>query len=67
MFGWLRSDLPYELSTLDLRTQVHTRAPGLVPLVEVEPTGHPLAQEQAAGISVHRVAELNRALLGELH
>lgn len=67
MFGWLRSDLPYEPSTLDLRTQVHTRAPGLVPQVEVEPTEHPLAQEQTAGISVHRVAELNRALLGELH
>jgi hypothetical protein len=67
MFGWLCSDLPYEPSTLGLRTQVHTRAPGRVPLVEVEPSGHPLAIEQAEGVSVHRVAELNAAILGELH
>jgi hypothetical protein len=67
MFGYLCSDLPYEPATLGLRTQVHTRAPGLVPLVEVEPTGHPLAVEQAEGITAHRVAELNAEILGELH
>lgn len=66
LFGWLCSALPYEPTTLGLRTQVHSRAPGLVPLVEVEPTVHPLAQEQARGIPVHRVAELNAAVLREL-
>jgi hypothetical protein len=65
LFGWLASELPYEPSTLGLRTQVHTRPPGLVPLVEVDPSGgHPLAREQAEGISRHRVAELNAVILG---
>jgi hypothetical protein len=67
MFGYLCSDLPYEPATLGLRTQVHTRDPGMVPLVELEPSSHPLAQEQSAGITAHRVAEFNAAVLGELH
>lgn len=67
LFGWLRSDLPYTPTTLGLRTQVHTREPGMVPRIELEPTAHPLAREQAEGITVHRVAELNAAFLGELH
>ena len=64
LFGWLCTALPYEPTTLGLRTQLHTREPGLVPLVELEPTGHPLSREQARGISVHRVAELNAAVRG---
>jgi hypothetical protein len=52
---------------------MHTRAPGLVPRVEVEQatvpplSSHPLAREQAEGITWHRVAELNAAVYGELH
>jgi hypothetical protein len=70
VYGLLASALPYEPSTLDLRAVVRTRAPGLVPRVEVErggPSPHPLAREQAEGISWHRVAELNAAVYGELH
>lgn len=67
MFGYLCSDLPYEPATLGLRTQVHTRDPGMVPLVELEPSGHLLSQEQSEGITAHRVAEFNAAILGELH
>jgi len=70
VFGLLASELPYEPSTLDLRAVVHTREPGLVPRIEVERAGgepHPLAREQAEGITWHRVAELNAAVYGELH
>lgn len=55
-FGWLSSDLPaYEEPTLSLGTEVHTRPVGLRPLVELEPTDHPLAVEQRDGITVARV------------
>lgn len=72
VYGLLASELPYEPSTLDLRAVMHTRPPGLVPRVEVEQSApplswHPLAREQAEGITWHRVAELNAAVYGELH
>ncbi|HYZ30313.1 MAG TPA: DUF2199 domain-containing protein [Thermoleophilaceae bacterium] len=63
-FGWLTTDLPlYQPSTLSLKTQVHTRLVGLRPLVELEPTGHPLAVEQRDGITRQRVEAIAAALL----
>ncbi|RSD13870.1 DUF2199 domain-containing protein [Amycolatopsis eburnea] len=63
-FGWLATELPgYEPGTLNLKTNLHTRPPGERPLIEVEPTGHPLAVEQRDGITLIRVqavAELLR-------
>jgi hypothetical protein len=61
MFGWLSVELPgYAESTVNLKTMVHTRAVGVRPWLELEPTDHPLAVEQRAGISwetyVERVA-----------
>lgn len=65
MFGWLASDLPYDVPPSPVPTMVHHRAPGLVPLIHVDPTlDHPLAREHVQGITMHRVAELNRLLLG---
>ncbi|MFB9549108.1 DUF2199 domain-containing protein [Nocardioides luteus] len=66
MFAWLCTDLPcYEETTLSLPTTLHTRGPGITPLIRLEPSGrHRLALEQAQGISLHRVAEINAALLG---
>ena len=64
MFGWLCTALPtYEPSTLDLKTMVHTQPVGLRPLVELEPTDHPLAVEQRNGITVARVQEIAELLL----
>jgi hypothetical protein len=58
-FGWLSSDLPgYEPSTLELKTMVVPQGPELRPLVDVEPTDHPLAVEQHRGITVARVQEI---------
>lgn len=67
-FGWLSSDLPtYEPTTLNLKTNLHTRPVGLRPAVELEPTGHPLAVEQRTGITRARVQELAELLLHPGH
>ena len=48
---------------LRLKTKVHTQAGNLRPLVELEPTDHPLAVEQRNGITMDRVREIAEALL----
>jgi hypothetical protein len=56
-FGYVSSALPtYEPSTVALKSRVHTRAVGLRPSVELEPTEHPLALEQRDGIGQDRIA-----------
>ncbi|WSL64188.1 DUF2199 domain-containing protein [Kitasatospora herbaricolor] len=63
-FGWLSTELPvYAESTLNLKTHVRTRAVGRRPLIELEPTDHPLAVEQREGITMARVQELAYQLL----
>lgn len=64
-FGWLSTSLPmYDPGTLNLKTKLHEREPGTIPLVELEPTDHPLAVEQREGISMERVEYFAHALLG---
>ena len=63
-FGWLSTELTaYQPSTLNLKTRVHTRAIGVRPFIELEPTGHPLALEQGAGITRARAEELAARML----
>jgi hypothetical protein len=63
-FGWLSSDLPlYQPSTLNLKTHVLTQPVGQRPLIELEPTNHPLAVEQRGGIHLARVQEIAEAVL----
>lgn len=57
-FGWLSTSLPGYPETLNLKTNVHTRAVGRRPFVELEPTDHPLAIEQRTGITWDRVREI---------
>ncbi|MEK3983552.1 DUF2199 domain-containing protein [Paenibacillus sp. FSL K6-3166] len=58
-FGWLSTELSiYPLTTLSLKTRVHTQEVGAVPLMELEQTDHPLAIEQREGISIERVKEI---------
>lgn len=64
-FGWLCSNLPYEPTTVGLKTMVHLRAPGTTPFIEVEPTDHTLAVEQRSGVTLSRVAEF--AGMFEMH
>jgi hypothetical protein len=44
--------------TMNLKTRAHLRDHGLRPLIELEPTDHPLALEQRNRISLDRVAEI---------
>lgn len=64
-FGWLSTELKtvYGVSTINLKTHVHTRPIGRRPCVEVEPTDHPLAIEQQKGISWDRVQAFAEHLL----
>ncbi len=62
-FGWLQSSLPYQPSTLNLKTRVHTMPVGQRPEIELEPTDHPLALEQRNGITMARVQQIVEAAL----
>ncbi len=63
-FGWLTTELPvYAPSTINLKTHLHTRPVGQRPLIELEPTDHPLAVEQGTGITRDRVREIAEAVL----
>ncbi len=62
-FGWLQTQLPLYPPTLNLKAMVHTRPVGMRPLVELEPTDHPLAVEQRQGITMKRVQEIAEQLL----
>ena len=64
-FGWLSSALPYEPSTLNLKVNLHTRPVGERPLIELEPTEHPLAVEQREGISIAKVRQIAERLIHE--
>lgn len=66
VFGWLCNELPYENPTTSIPTHVHSREPGVVPYIQLDPSvDHPLVREQGNGISLHRLAEINESALGE--
>jgi hypothetical protein len=63
-FGWLSTELAlYSEGTTNLKTNAHTRPVGKRPLIELEPTDHPLAVEQRTGITQDRVREIAMAVL----
>lgn len=62
MFGWLSTELPIYPDTINLKTNVHMRAVGIRPLIELEPTNHPLAMEQRNGITRLRVDDIFRLI-----
>jgi len=62
-FGWLATELPLYPTTLNLKTHVHQQPVEQRPLVELEPTDHPLAIEQREGITLARVHEIAEELL----
>ena len=61
-FGWLCSQVPGYESTLSLKTQVHTQAVGVRPLIEVEPI-HQLGLDQVNGITRQRCDALIHAAM----
>jgi hypothetical protein len=62
-FGWLQSALPYEPTTLSLKTSVQTSPIGERPIVTLEASDHPLFVEQRDGITMARVREIVAAAL----
>lgn len=64
-FGWLVTLLPKSIypDTQMLKTHVHQREPKRRPLVELEPTDHPLAVEQREGINWKRVRFIAEIML----
>ena len=62
-FGWLSPGLKVYPDIENLKTYVHPQTPGTRPLIELEPTDHPLAVEQREGISIERVSEIYAAYM----
>jgi len=61
-FGWFSVSIPSYPETLNLKTNVHTRSVGTRPLIELEPTDHPLAVEQREGITLERIKDIQKQL-----
>src|SRR5262249_2624466 len=58
-FGWLCTRIAYyAVSTYGLKTRAHFRGEGLRPLIELEPTDHPLAVDQREGITLAKAWEI---------
>ncbi|MEX2151544.1 MAG: DUF2199 domain-containing protein [Steroidobacteraceae bacterium] len=64
-FGWLDAWLKPYPDTMNLKCKVHLRDDGIRPLIELEPTEHPLAVEQVDGISMRRVADIHSIMVHE--
>ena len=62
-FGWFSNSLPGYPETLNHKVAVHSCAVGIRPFLELEATGHPLALEQANGITLARI----RAIAEKMH
>lgn len=63
-FGWLCTKIPEYPETMFLKTMVHQRPVGERPLIELEPTDHPLSVEQQQGIGL---PELQAIVVKVLH
>ena len=58
--GRLATGLPYEQPTRGLQVIIHTRDPGMAPLLMMASgSHHTLAAEQRDGVTLHRVAEFS--------
>jgi hypothetical protein len=57
-FAWFDSSLPFYPETRGLKASLHLRDDFRRPLVELEPTDHPLSREQHEGLTVERVVEI---------
>jgi hypothetical protein len=59
----LATSLPGYPETIHLGAEVHTRSVGCRPLIELNPTDHPLLVEQRQGITWQRVQEIAELVL----
>jgi hypothetical protein len=61
--GWLSNQLPVYAETLTLKVRGHLRDEGARPVLELEPTEHPLAVDQRNGITLAKLQEVYEATL----
>jgi len=61
-FGWFSSRLPGYPDTLNLKVKLHQQAPGIRPMIELEPTEHPLSLDLHNGISPERAKKVRDVL-----
>lgn len=64
MFSYLSNELPDFPGSLSLKAHLHPQNDHLRPLMELEPTDHPLAVAQRDGIQYDRVMEIVHGALG---
>ena len=57
-FGWLSNRVPVYPDTLNLKTHVRLQGERRRPLIELEPTDHPLPVDQRRGVTLRRAHEL---------
>ena len=58
-FGWFSNTLPfYEEDTWALKTMAHFQGNAQRPLIELEPSGHPLYKDYSIGITLDRAWEI---------
>lgn len=57
-FGWLSTRIEIYPDTLQLKCNVRSQPPGARPLIELEPSDHPLSVEQREGITSERLIEI---------
>ncbi len=57
-FGWFCNRLPYYPNTLDLKAKVRPRKGGIRPCVELQRSGHLLAEHLHEGISIRQAQEI---------
>lgn len=61
--GWLSNRLPFYTDTLTLKVRVHLQNDGQRPLLELEPTDHPLAVDQREGLPLARAVDMVQRLM----
>lgn len=54
-FGWLSADVPTYQPVRSMPTRVHTRGPGLRPLIQLDPSEHELAIDQRDGVRAQKL------------
>jgi len=64
-FGWFCNRLPYYEDTINLKTQVRPRRGGIRPFLELERSGHLLAEHFLDGISVQQAQEIAETIVHE--
>ncbi|MBF9221788.1 DUF2199 domain-containing protein [Hymenobacter ruricola] len=57
-FGWFANELGPYAPTLSLKTMAHFQGNNQRPLIELEPTDHPLSIDYQNGISIERAWEI---------